>query len=111
MKCEKIKIVTALRLLIIRYTAEKRGMFHIHSLIVNLDIEFIHEINPNYEFDELEGHQQLNLIKEILNEDCFEGFIIKVVMFDDNVQELSIVFLKTAIFLLADLQFELSFHD
>ena len=78
-------------------------MFYIYSLIVNLGVEFVHKIYLSHEFDELESHQQLNLIKEALNEDCFENLIIKVVMLDNNAQELSIIFLKTAILLLAGL--------
>ena len=78
-------------------------MFHTHSLIMNSGIEFVHEICPSHEFGELEGHQQLNLIEETLNEDCLKGLIIKVVMLGDNVQEFSIVFLKTVILLLAGL--------
>ena len=37
MKCEKTNIVTALKLLIIRCTAERKDIFHTHSLIIDLD--------------------------------------------------------------------------
>ena len=78
-------------------------MFHTHSLIMNSDVEFVYEICLNHEFGELEGHQQPDLIRETLNEGYFKGFIVKVVMFDDNAQEFSIIFLKTMILLLAGL--------
>ena len=78
-------------------------MFHTHSLVTDSDIEFVYEICFNHEFGEFGDHQQLNLIEEALNEDCFEGFIVKVVMLDGNAQELSIVFLKMVILLLAGL--------
>ena len=78
-------------------------MFHIYSLVMDSDVEFVHKVCLSHEFNELEGHQQSDLIEEVLNEDCFESFIIKVVMLDGNTQELSIVFLKTAILLLAGL--------
>ena len=86
-------------------------MFHIYNSVTDLDVEFIHEVNLNHKFDKLESHQQSNLIGKALNEDCFEGFIVKVVMLDGNAQELSIVFLKTAILLFANLQFESNFHS
>ena len=98
-------------MLIIKCTAEKRDIFHIHSSVVDSDIEFVYKIYLSHEFDEFKNHQQLDFIEEILNGNHFESFIIKVVMLDGNAQKLSIIFLKTAIFLLADLQFELSFHD
>ena len=78
-------------------------MFHTHSLITDSDIKFVHEIYFSHEFDELKGHQQPDLIKEILNKNCFESLIIKVVMLNGNAQELSIIFLKTVILLFADL--------
>ena len=106
-----MKIVAVLKLLIIRYTAERKDIFHIHNLITDSNIKFVHEINLSHEFDEFKGHQQPDLIKKILNENCFESFIIKVVMLDNNVQKFSIIFLKMMIFLLAGLQFKLSFHD
>ena len=96
-------MIAVLKLLITRCTAEKRCMFHTHSLIADSDVEFVYEIYLSYEFSELEGHQWLDLIEEALNEGCFEGFIVKVVMLGDNAQELSIVFLKIVIFLLAGL--------
>ena len=101
--CGEIRVIAALGLLITRHTAERRGMFHTHSSVMNLGIEFVHEVCFSHEFGELEGHQQLNLIGEALNESYLEDFIIKVVMLGGNVQELSIVFLKTAILLLAGL--------
>ena len=110
-ECGKTKVIAALGLLITRHTAERKGIFHIHSLITNSDIEFIYEVCLSHEFSEFKGHQQSDLIKEILNEDYFEGLIIKVVMLNDNPQKLSIVFLKIAILLLADLQFESDFYD
>ena len=111
MKCEEIRVIAASGLLIIRHTAEKRSMFHIYNSITDSGIEFVHKISFSYKFNKFEDHQQLNLIEKALNKDCFEGLIVKVVMLDDNVQEFSIIFLKTAIFLLAGLQFESSFHD
>ena len=78
-------------------------MFYTHSSVMNSGVEFVHEVCLSHEFDELKGHQQPDLIKEILNEGCFESLIIKVVMLGDNAQKFSIIFLKTAIFLLADL--------
>ena len=102
-KCEEMNVVAVSKLLIVRHITEKRGMFHIHSLIVNSDVEFIHEICLNYKFGELESHQWPDFIEEALNENCFEGFIIKVVMLDNNAQKFSIVFLKMMILLLADL--------
>ena len=78
-------------------------MFHTHSSVMDSDVEFVHEICPSHEFGEFEGHQQPDLIEEVLNEGCFEGFIVKVVMLDGNAQKLSIVFLKMVILLLADL--------
>ena len=110
-ECEKIKIVAALRLLIAKYAAEKKNMFHTHCSVMNSGIEFIHEVYLNHVFNEFENYQQLNLIEEILNKDCFKGFIIKIVMLNGNVQEFSIIFLKMVIFLLAGLQFESDFHD
>ena len=98
-----MRVIAILELLIIRHTAEKRSIFHIYSLVINSDIEFVHEIYLNYKFNEFKNYQQLNLIEKILNEDYFENFIIKVVMFNNNVQKLSIIFLKTVILLLADL--------
>ena len=86
-------------------------MFHTHSSVVDPGIEFVYEVCPSHEFGELGGHQQPDLIGEALNKGCFEGLIIKVVMLDDNAQELSIIFLKIVILLLAGLQFELSFYD
>ena len=102
-KCEKIRIIVVLRLLIIRHTAEKRDIFYIHSSVTNSNVKFVYEIYFSYEFDEFKNHQQSDLIEEVLNKDCFEDFIVKVVMLDDNVQKLSIIFLKTVIFLLTDL--------
>ena len=78
---------------------------------MNSDVEFVYKVNLNHKFDKLESHQQLDFIEKVLNEGCFKDFIIKVVMFNDNVQKLNIIFLKTAILLLANLQFESSFHD
>ena len=78
---------------------------------MNSDVEFVYKVYLSHEFDKLKGHQQSNLIEEILNEDCFEGFIIKVVIFNNNAQKLNIVFLKTVILLLADLQSESDFHN
>ena len=92
-------------------TAERKGMFHTHNSVVDSDIEFVYKIYLSHEFDELRSYQQLNLIEEVLNEDCFESLIVKVVMLDDNAQKLNIVFLKMVIFLLADLQFEFDFHS
>ena len=86
-------------------------MFYFHSSVINSDIEFIYKVYLSYKFDKFENHQQPDFIKEALNKNCFESLIIKVVMLDDNAQELSIVFLKTAILLLADLQFKSSFHN
>ena len=92
---KKIIVAVILKLLIIKYTAEKRDMFYIYSLIVNLNVKFIYEICLNYEFDEFKDYQWLNLIKKALNKDYFENFIVEVVMLNDNVQKFSIVFLKT----------------
>ena len=103
MKCGEMKVIAVLGLLIIRCTAERRGIFHTHNSITDSDIEFVHKVYLNHEFNEFKSHQQLNLIKETLNENCFKSLIVKVVMLDDNTQELSIVFLKTVILLLADL--------
>ena len=103
MRYKETKVIAVLRLLITRCTAERKGMFHTYSLIANLDVEFVYKICLSHEFNELKDHQQLNLIEEVLNEGCFEGFIVKIVMLGDNAQELSIVFLKTVIFLFADL--------
>ena len=110
-ECGKTKVITVSRLLIVRHTAEKKGMFYIHSSIVNSDVKFVHKVCFSHEFNKFKNHQQSDFIKKILNEDCFENFIVKVVMLDNNAQKLSIVFLKTVIFLLADLQFESNFHD
>ena len=106
-----MKVVITLKLLIIRCTAERRDMFYIYCSVINLDIKFVHEVCLSHEFDKFEGHQQPDFIKKVLNKDCFEGFIIKIVMLDDDAQELSIVFLKMVILLLAGLQFKLGFHD
>ena len=78
-------------------------MFHTHSLITNSDIKFVYKVYLNHEFSELKNHQQLNLIEKTLNENCFKSFIVKVVILDNNAQEFSIVFLKTAILLFTDL--------
>ena len=102
-KCKETNVVTTSELLIIKCTAEKRGMFYAHSSVMDSDVEFVYQICLNHEFGELESHQWPDLIEEALNEGCFKGFIIKVVMLDGNAQELSIVFLKTVIFLLASL--------
>ena len=110
MRCGKTSIVAASELLIIRCTAERKNMFHTHYLIIDSDVEFVYEVCFNHEFGKFGSHQQPNLIEEALNEGCFENLIIKVVMLDDNAQEFSIIFLKTVILLLADLQFELSFY-
>ena len=110
MKCGEMSVVAALWLLIARGTAKRKGMFHTHSLILNPGVEFVHEVCPNHEFGELRGHQWPDLIGEALNEGDFEGLVVKVIMLGGNAQELSIVFLKTVIFLLAGLQFELSLH-
>ena len=56
-ECGETSVITALRLLIIRYIAEKRDMFHIYSLILNSDVEFIYKICFSYEFDKFENHQ------------------------------------------------------
>ena len=80
-----MKIITVLRLLIIRCTVERKNMFHIYSLIADSGIKFTHKICFNYEFNEFENHQQPNFIKKVLNKDCFKSFIIKVVIFDNNV--------------------------
>ena len=98
-----MSVVAVLGLLITRCTAERKGMFHIYSSVVDSGVEFVHEVCLSHKFGELEGHQWPDLIGEALNEDCFEGLIIKVVMLDDNVQEFSIVFLKMMILLLAGL--------
>ena len=103
MRCEETKVIATSELLIIRHTAEKRDMFHIHNLIADSDVEFIHEICLSYEFNELKGHQQSNLIKKALNENYFKSLIVKVVMFNNNAQEFSIIFLKMMILLLAGL--------
>ena len=110
MKCEETSVVAASQLLIVRGTVKRRGMFHIHSLVPDSGVEFVHGVCLNHEFGEFKGHQWSDLIEEALNEDDLEGFIIKVIMLGGNAQELSIVFLKTVIFLLAGLQFELSFY-
>ena len=102
-KYEEIKIIAALRLLIIRHTIKKKDIFHIHSSVVNSNIEFVYKVYLNHEFNKLKGHQQSNLIEEVLNKDYFKGFIVKVVIFDSNIQKLSIVFLKMIIFLFTDL--------
>ena len=98
-----MSVVAASGLLIARHTAERRGMFHTHSSVADPGVEFVHGVCRSYEFGELGGHQQPDLIGEALDEGCLEGFIVKVVMLDGNAQELSIVFLKTAILLLAGL--------
>ena len=98
-----MSVVAALGLLIIRHTAEKKGIFHTYSLVADSGVEFVHKVCLNHKFDEFKDHQQLNLIEEALNENCFKSLIIKVVMLDGNAQEFSIVFLKTAILLLASL--------
>ena len=85
MKCKKINVVIALKLLIIKYITEKKNIFYIHNSIVNSNVEFIYKIYFNYEFDELKSYQWLNFIKKILNENCFKNFIIKIVILDDNV--------------------------
>ena len=86
-------------------------MFHTHSLVLNSGVEFVYRVCLSHEFDELEGHQWSDLIEEALNENNLEGLIIEVIMLDDNAQELSIVFLKTVIFLFASLQFEPNLYD
>ena len=111
MKYGETRVIAVLGLLIIRCTAEKRGIFHIHSLVVNLDIKFIHKVNLSHEFNKFGSHQQLNFIEAVLNENCFKSFIVKVVMLDNNAQKFSTVFLKMVIFLLAGLQFKLNFYD
>ena len=78
-------------------------MFHTHSSVTDSDIEFVFKVYLSYEFDELKGHQQPDLIEEALNENCLEGFINKIVMLDDNTQKFHIIFLKTAILLLTGL--------
>ena len=79
-----MSVIAVLGLLIVRCTAEKRGIFHIYSSVTDSGVEFIYEVCFSHEFSELKSHQQLNLIEEILNKGCFECFIIKVVMLDDN---------------------------
>ena len=59
-------------------------MFYAHCSVTDSGIEFVHEICLSHEFNELEGYQQPDLIEEALNKDCFKGFIIKVIMLDDN---------------------------
>ena len=78
---------------------------------MNLGIKFIHKIYLSYKFNKFKNHQQLNFIEKFLNEGCFKNFIVKVVMFNDNSQKFSIIFLKTVIFLFAGLQFEPDFHN
>ena len=55
-KYKKINIVIVLKLLIIRCIIEKKDMFYIHSLIVNLDIEFVYKIYFNYKFSKFKNH-------------------------------------------------------
>ena len=98
-------------MLIIRCIAEKKDIFHTHSLITDSNVKFVYEIYLSYKLNEFRGHQQSNLIEETLNESCFEDFIIKVVMLNDNAQKLSIIFLKIMILLFTGLQFKLSFHN
>ena len=52
-----MSVVVALRLLIIRYTAERKNMFYTYSSVINSDVEFIYKICLNHEFNELKGHQ------------------------------------------------------
>ena len=111
MKCKEINIVAASELLIVRCTAERRDIFHIHSLIIDSDVEFVHKIYLSHEFNEFKSHQQSDFIEEVLNENYFKNFIIKVVIFDNNAQKLSVIFLKTVILLFINLQFELSFYN
>ena len=56
MKCEETKIIVVSELLIIRCTAEKKSIFHIHSLIMNSGVEFIHEVYFNHEFSKFKSH-------------------------------------------------------
>ena len=90
-------------MLIAKCAAEKRSIFYTYCSVVNLGVKFVYKIYFNHEFSELENHQQLNLIEKILNKGCFENFIIKIVILDDNAQKLSIIFLKTAILLFTNL--------
>ena len=84
MKCKKTRIIAISGLLIIRCTTERKDIFHIHSSIINLDIEFVYKVYLNYKFNEFKNHLQSNVIEKILNKNCFESFIIKVVIFNDN---------------------------
>ena len=52
-----MRVIAASELLIARYTAERKSMFYTHSSVADLDIEFVHEICSNHEFDELKDHQ------------------------------------------------------
>ena len=55
-ECEEMSVITVLRLLIIKCTAEKKNMFHIYNLITDSDVEFIYKICFSYEFGEFKGH-------------------------------------------------------
>ena len=55
-KYEKTNVIAVLKLLIVRYTAEKKDIFYIYSLIVNLNVKFVHKIYFNYKFDEFKNH-------------------------------------------------------
>ena len=84
-----MSVVAVSGLLIIRCTAEKRGIFYIYSSVVNSGVESVHKVCLSYEFGELKNYQQLDFIEEALNESCFKGFIVEVVMLDNNAQKLS----------------------
>ena len=51
-----MKIVTVSELLITKCTVEKRNMFHTHYLIADSDVEFVHKIYLNYEFNEFKNY-------------------------------------------------------
>ena len=60
-------------------------MFHIYNSVTDSDVKFVYKIYFNHEFNEFKSHQQPNLIKKILNENYFKNFIIKVVIFNNNI--------------------------
>ena len=55
-KYKETSVVAVLELLIIKCTAEKKNMFHIHCSVTDSDVEFIHKICLNYEFNKFKGH-------------------------------------------------------
>ena len=55
-ECEETNIVAVSKLLIIRCTAERKDMFHIHNLIADSNVKFVYKVYFNYKFNEFKNH-------------------------------------------------------